>query len=53
MEKYIGTARNVRELQELLSKISSSATITLSTNQWPEPFVELYYDKEIDDVIIK
>ena len=53
MEKYIGTARNVRELQELLSKVSSAATITLAANTWPEPFVELYYDKEIDDVIIK
>jgi hypothetical protein len=53
MEKYIGTARNVRELQELLSKVSSSATITLSTNQWPEPLVEICYDAEIDDVLIK
>ena len=53
MEEYIGTARNVRELQELLSKVSSSATITLSATQWPEPFVEIYYDKEINDIIIK
>lgn len=53
MEEYIGTARNVRELMELLSKVSSSATITLSATPWPEPFVELWYSKEIDDVIIK
>ena len=53
MEEYIGTARNVRELQELLSKVSSSATITLAENIWPEPLLEVWYDKEIDDVIIK
>lgn len=53
MEEYLGTARTVGELQELLSKASSSATITLSATTWPEPFVELYYNKEIDDIIIK
>ncbi len=53
MEKYIGTARNVRELQELLSKVSPSASITLSAVEWPEPLVEIWYDAEIDDILIK
>lgn len=53
MEKYIGTARNVRELIKLLSKVGSSATITLSAIQWPEPLVEIWYDAEIDDILIK
>lgn len=53
MEEYIGTARNVRELQELLSKVSPSATITLSATTWPNPCVELWYNAEIDDILIK
>lgn len=51
--EYIGTARNVRELMELLKKVSSSATITLSATSWPEPCVEVWYDREINDIIIK
>jgi hypothetical protein len=51
--EYIGTARNVRELIELLSKVGSSATLTLSATQYPEPCLEIWYDKELDDVIIK
>jgi hypothetical protein len=51
--EYIGTARNGRELIELLSKVGSFATLTLSATQYPEPYLEIWYDKELDDVIIK
>jgi hypothetical protein len=53
MEQYLGTARNGMELIELLSKVSSSATLTLSATQYPEPCLEIWYDKELDEVIIK
>jgi hypothetical protein len=51
--KYIGTARNVRELMELLSKIDPSATITLSAIPEPWSYLEVWYDQEINDIEIK
>jgi len=51
--EYIGTARNVRELQELLNKTDPSATITMAAVPEPWCYIEVYYDREINDVIIK
>lgn len=53
MEEYIGTARNVRELQELLSKTDPSASITMAAVPEPWCYIEVYYDREINDVTIK
>ena len=51
--EYIGTARNVRELIELLSKTDPSATLTMSAVPEPWCYIEVYYDKETNDVEIK
>lgn len=38
---------------QLLSQTNPSASITLSPNPWAESSVEIYYDKEINDVKIE
>lgn len=51
--KYLGAARNVRELMELLAKVDSSATLTLSTTEEDWDFVEVLVSEAGDDIIIQ
>ena len=52
--KYLGDARNVRELIELLSKADPSATLTLKdTDNENWSFVEILVSEAGDDIIIQ
>ena len=51
--KYLGAARNVRELKELLSKVDPSATLTLSATEENWDFVEVLVSEAGDDIIIQ
>lgn len=53
MYKYLGDARNVRELIELLSKVNSSATLTLKGTDENWSYVEVLVSEAGDDVIIQ
>lgn len=50
---YIGTARNVRELVKLLDNIHGSALLESKGLDESFSYVEVWYDAEIDTVIIK
>lgn len=51
--KYIGSARNVRELLDILDRLPVSATITMEslTDSWT--WVEVWFDEKTNDVIFK
>lgn len=51
--EYIGAARNVRELITLLNKADLSATLTFKGLDESWSYVEVWYDPEVNDVIIK
>jgi hypothetical protein len=52
-ETYIGTARDVEDLVVLLrDNVRSSATIELAS-RYPSPEIEVWYDREINTVILK
>lgn len=51
--KYLGEARNVRELAELLSKVDASATLTLKSTDEDWDFVEILVSEAGDDIIIQ
>lgn len=51
--KYLGAARNVRELQELLSQADPSATLTLKATDQDWDFVEILVSEAGDDIIIQ
>ena len=53
--KYLGSARNVRELMELLVKkeINPSATLTLKATDEDWDFVEVLVSEAGDDIIIQ
>jgi len=51
--KYIGDARNVRELIELLSKADPSATLTLKATDEDWSYVEVLASEAGDDIIIQ
>jgi hypothetical protein len=53
MYKYLGDARNVRQLIELLSKADPSATLTLKGTDENWSFVEVLVSEAGDDVIIQ
>lgn len=50
---YIGTARNVRELIQLLSKTDASATLTFKGMHEDWTFVEVYVSEDGNDVVLK
>ncbi len=51
--EYIGSARNVRELIELLSKTDPSATLTLTGTDENWSYVEVLVSEAGDDVMIQ
>ena len=51
--KYLGEARNVRELIELLSKADPSATLTLQDTEDVWSYVEILVSEAGDDIIIQ
>lgn len=51
--EYIGSARNVRELLELLKKVDSSAMLDIRAIEDSWSYVEVWYDHETDTVIFK
>ncbi len=51
--KYIGAARNVRELIELLKQVDSSSLLDLQGLDDSWSYVEVWYDAGIDTVILK
>lgn len=51
--KYLGDARNVRELIELLSKADPSATLTLKATGEDWSYVEVLVSEAGDDIIIQ
>ena len=51
--EYLGTARNVRELMEILKKVDSSSSLELKGTDESWSYVEVYYDPETDTVIFK
>lgn len=53
MYKYLGDARNVRELMELLSKADPSATLTLKSTAEDWSYVEVLVSEAGDDIIIQ
>ena len=53
MYKYLGDARNVRQLIELLSKADPSATLTLKDTDENWSYVEVLVSEAGDDVIIQ
>lgn len=52
MYKYLGAARNVKELIELLSKVDPSATLTLKATDEDWDFVEILVSEASDDIMI-
>ena len=53
MYKYLGAARNVKELIELLSKADPSATLTLKDTDETWSYVEILVSEAGDDIIIQ
>lgn len=54
MYNYLGSARNVRELLELLSKVDTSATLSLKPlSDEPWSYIELWVSVDGDDIMIK
>lgn len=54
MYNYLGSARNVRELLELLSKVDASATLSLKPmSEEPWSYLELWVSVDGDDIMIK
>ena len=53
MYKYLGDARNVRQLIELLSKADPSATLTLAGTDENWSYVEVLVSEAGDDVMIQ
>ena len=51
--KYLGAARNVRELMELLAKTEPSATLTFKAAEEDWDFVEVLVSEAGDDIIIQ
>jgi hypothetical protein len=51
--EYIGTARNVRELLELLKKVNSSSGIELQGTDESWSYLEVWYDSAVDFVVLK
>ena len=53
--KYLGSARNVRELMELLVKkeINPSATLTLQDTEDMWSYVEVLVSETGDDILIQ
>ena len=50
---YLGSARNVRELQQLLRAVDPSATITLKCMDDNWSYVEVWVSKDGSDVVLK
>lgn len=51
---YLGSARNVRELKELLEGVDTSATLTLKApSDEPWSFIEVWLSEAGDDIMIK
>lgn len=54
MYKYLGSARNVRELLALLSEVDTSATISLKPlSDEPWSYIEVWVSEGGDDILIK
>ncbi len=53
MYTYLGTARNVRELIELLKKTDKSATLTFKQQLEDWESVEVWVSEAGDDVMLK
>lgn len=53
MYTFIGTARNVKELIQLLSKTEASATLTLKSMPEDWDMVEVWVSEAGDDVMLK
>lgn len=53
MYTFIGTARNVRELIQLLSKTEASATLTFKGMHEDWDMVEVWVSEDGDDVMLK
>lgn len=51
--KYLGAARDVRELTALLSKVDPSATLTLKATDEDWSYVEVLVSEAGDDIIIQ
>ena len=51
--EYIGTARDVRELIELLKKTDQGAFLELKGTEESWAYIEVWYDPGIDTVILK
>ena len=52
MYNYLGTARNVRELQALINKVDPSATITLKHTYEDCSYIEVWVSEAGDDILI-
>ena len=54
MYNYLGTARNIRELQAILTKVDPSATITIKgTSGVDWDYVEVWVSEAGDDILLK
>lgn len=51
--EYLGTARNVRELTELLAKVDQSATLTVKSSYEDFDSVEILVSEYGDDIMIR
>lgn len=51
--EYLGIARNVRELMELLSKVDQSATLTIKSSYEDFDSVEISVSEYGDDIMIR
>lgn len=51
--EYLGSARNVRELIKLLEQTDSSSYLELKSLDDSWSYVEVWYDRGIDTVILK
>ena len=51
--KYIGSARNVRELIKLLDRLDSSSELEIEYQDDHWSYLEVWYDEPNDTVIFK
>lgn len=51
--EYIGTARDVRELINLLKKTDQGAFLELKGTEESWAYIEVWYDPGIDTIILK
>lgn len=51
--EYVGTARDVKELIQLLGKVDPSAFLELQGTSESWAYLEVWYDPGIDTVIFK